>query len=248
MTFASRRTVLVAAGALALLVGVVATFPARLAFSWFAPPEVDAWGVEGTVWRGRVASLVLREQNLGALSWQARPVRVALLQPAWDLEMRRADGYARGRLGFALFGRRLTISDLDASLALGTLPQAIVPTGVAGQARISLERLVLEQGWPVAIVGRAAVSELELPGVIMALGPFEFLFPDGSDPLLAEIRSTGGPLEVDGRVELPARGRWRFSADLAPGDNPPRELVDGLQFVGEDIGNGRRRLTLASEP
>jgi general secretion pathway protein N len=248
VTFTSRRTVLVAAGALALLVGVVATFPARLALSWFAPPDVAAWGVEGTVWRGRAAGLVLREQSLGAFSWQAQVARVALLQPAWDLEMRRQDGYARGRLGFSRFGRRVSISNLDASMELGTLPQAIVPAGVAGQARISLERLVIEQGWPVAIVGRAEVSDLELPGVIMALGPFEFRFPDQSDPLLAEIRSTGGPLEVDGRLELPARGRWRFSADLAPGENPPRELVDGLQFVGEDIGNGRRRLMLSSEP
>ena len=248
MTLAARRSVLVTAGVIALLFGLVATFPARLALSWFAPPDVRAWGVEGTVWRGRATELALHAHGLGALSWQARPLRMLLLQPAWDFELRRQDGYARGRLGLSLFGDRQKITDLDASLSLDTLPPAVVPIGVAGQVRVALQRLEIVQGWPVAITGRAAVANLDLPGVILTLGPFEFLFPDQAGLPVAEIRSLGGPLEVDGRVELPARGRWLFNADLGPGENPPQELVDGLLFVGEDIGGGRRRLVLSSEP
>lgn len=248
MTLPAGRKVLVAAGVLAMFVGLVATFPARLALAWFAPPSVQAWGIEGTVWRGHAAEVALRQSSLGALSWRAVPGRLLLMQPTWDLELRQRDGHARGRVAFSLSGKRQTFTDVDASLELATLPPAIVPVGVAGQARISVQRLVLEQGWPVTMAGRASVGKLVLPGVIMALGPFEFLFPEESDPLRAEIRSVGGPLEVDGEVALPARGRWRFSAELAPGENPPRELVEGLALVGEDLGNGRRRLTLSSEP
>jgi hypothetical protein len=248
MTLAARRSVLVTAGVIALLIGLVATFPARLALSWFAPPEVRAWGVDGTVWRGRAAELAVDAHGLGALSWHARPLRMLLLQPTWDFELRRQDGYARGRLGLSLFRDRQTISDLDASLSLETLPPAVVPIGVAGQVRVALQRLEIAQGWPVAIAGRAAVANLDLPGVILTLGPFEFLFPGQAGPPLTEIRSLGGPLELDGRVELPARGRWLFDAQLGPGENPPQELIDGLVFVGEDIGGGRRRLVLSSEP
>lgn len=244
----SRRPVLVAAGIIALLIGLVATFPARLALAWFAPPEVRAWGVDGTIWRGRASELALGDDGLGALSWDARSLRMLMLQPTWDFDLRRADGYARGRLGLSLFGNRQQITGLDASLDLETLPPAIVPIGVAGQVRMVLERLEIVRGWPVAITGRAAVANLDLPGVIMTLGPFEFLFPGQTEPLLTEIRSLGGPLEVEGRVELPARGQWLFSAELAPGENPPQELVDGLAFVGEDLGGGRRRLVLSSEP
>jgi hypothetical protein len=248
MTGFARRSLLVTAGILAVLAGLVATFPAHLALAWFAPPEVRAWGVEGTVWRGRAAEVFLQERSLGALAWHARPARLIRLQPTWALELRRQDGYARAQAAFSLTGRRQTITDLDASLSLASLPPAIVPIGVAGQVRMSLQRLVLEQGWPVAIAGRASVADLELPGVIMALGPFEFRFPEQSGSPLAEIRSQGGPLDVDGRVELPARGQWHLRADLAPGEDPPQELVDGLVFVGEDLGDGRRRLILSSEP
>lgn len=248
MSLAARRWVLVTAGVLALAVGLVAHFPARLALAWFAPPTVSAWGVEGTVWRGRIAELAMQQRPLGALAWQARPGRLLALQPSWDLELRRPDGYLRGRVGFALLGGRQVIRDLEASLALETLPPVIVPNGVSGQLRASVQRLELSGGWPIEITGRAAVAELQLPGVIMPLGPFSFNFPDQPGTPMGEIVSTGGPLAVDGRIELPARGQWNFSAELGPGENPPKELVDGLAFVGEDIGEGRRRLVLSSHP
>lgn len=248
MKFGARHALLVAAGIVALLVGLVATFPARLALAWFAPPQLSAWGIDGTVWRGRAAEIIIDGRVLGTLAWSARPARFAVLQPTWDLDLRRPDGFATARVGLSLFGASQTITNLDAALSLATLPPVIVPNGVSGEVSLSLPRLVLRNGWPAEIAGRAAVADLKLPGVIMALGPFEFLFPAESPTPLAEIRSLGGPLSVDGRIELPERGRWQFAADLAPGENPPRELVDGLAFVGEDLGGGRRRLVMSSEP
>jgi hypothetical protein len=248
MTALPRRSLLVAAGILALLVGLVVNFPARLALAWFAPPEIGTWGVDGTVWRGRAAEFALENRSMGALAWNARPARFLALQPTWGFDLRRTDGYARGELALSPTGNRQTIRHLDASLVLETLPPAIVPAGVAGHLRVSLQHLELVEGWPMAISGRAAVSALDLPGVILTLGPFEFVFPAQSGPPVGEIRSLGGPLAVDGRIELPARNEWHFSADLAPGENPPRELVEGLAFVGEDLGGGRRRLVLSSDP
>ena len=248
MSLLERRSLLATAGLLAVLAGLVATFPARLALSWFAPATISAWGVEGTVWRGRAAEISLSGESLGALSWDAHAARLLLLQPAWNFELRRHDGYARGRIDVSLLGNRQTLTDLDASLSLATMPRAIVPDGVAGDLRIALQRLEIAQGWATAIAGRASVANLDLPGVILTLGPFEFSFPEQSGPPAGDIRSLGGPLAVDGRVELPERNQWRFSADLGPGENPPKALIDGLAFVGEDLGDGRRRLVLSSEP
>nr|WP_240901344.1 type II secretion system protein N [Thioalkalivibrio sp. XN279] len=216
--------------------------------AWFAPPGVVAWGVEGSVWEGRAAGIIVRGHGLGALSWDAQPAGLLTLQPAWRLDLRTADGFVSGRFATSLLGNRQRIDDLEGALELASLPPALVPDGVAGQARIGLQTLLLESGWPAAVTGRATVAGLELPGVILALGPFEFVFPEHDGTPVGAIRSLGGPLEVDGQIELPGSGQWRFSAELAPGENPPRELVDGLRFVGEDLGNGRRRLEMSSEP
>ena len=244
-----RRIVLLAgAGILAALAGLVAHFPARLALAWFAPPGIVAWGVDGSIWEGRAAGVIVRGHGLGSLSWDAEPAGLLALQPAWRLDLRTADGFLAGRFAASLLGNRQRIDDLEGALELASLPPALVPQGVAGQARIGLQTLQLESGWPAAVTGRATVAELELPGVILALGPFEFVFPEHDGTPVGAIRSLGGPLAVDGQIELPGPGQWRFSADLAPGEDPPRELVDGLRFVGEDLGNGRRRLEMRSEP
>jgi hypothetical protein len=248
MTRASRRTVLVSAGLLALALGLVVSFPARLALSWFAPPQVHAWGVDGTIWRGSAAEVALPDGSLGALAWRARPAGLLIGRPAWDIDLRRPDGRANARVSFSLFSDRQRVTNLEATLALGTLPPSVVPAGVAGQLEASLERLELHQGWPTAIVGRALVADLDLPGVILTLGPFRFEFSEQAGEPVAAITATDGPLLVDGRMELPARGLWRFSAVLEPGPDAPRELIDGLGFVGEDLGGGRRQLTLSSEP
>ena len=248
MSFVARRSVLVAAGLVALLIGMVASFPARVALAWFAPPELRAWGVSGTIWRGHAADLAFAQQALGRLSWDARLGGLLTLRPTWDFDLRRPDGFAEARIALSPDGKRQRITNLEAAVDLATLAPALLPNGVAGQLRISLQRLVIDNGWPMQIAGRAAVAQLELPGVIMPLGPFSFSFPDAAESPAAEIVSTGGPLAVDGQVDLPARGQWRFSAELAPGENPPPELVQGLVFVGEDLGGGRRRLVLSSEP
>jgi len=248
MSFVERRSVLVGAGIIAAVIGLAAALPARLALAWFSPPQLAAWGVSGTLWEGRAAELVLDGYSLGSLSWDARPLRFIAMQPTWDLSLRRGDGFAEARAGFSLLGNSQRVQDLDAALELATLPPAIVPVGVAGQARVSLQRLDLEDGWPRRLSGRAVVNQLELPGVVLALGPFEFEFPDQPGPPEGQVRSLGGPLSVDGTVALPAPGQWELNAELAPGENAPREVIEGLGFVGEDLGGGRRRLLLSSEP
>jgi hypothetical protein len=248
MTPVTLRTTLVSAGILALLLGLVVNLPARLALHWFAPAEVRAWGVDGTIWRGSAAEVALADGSLGAMSWRARGGGFVMGRPAWDLDLRRPDGRARARVGLSLFTDRQRITDLEATLALGTLPPSVVPAGVAGRLDASLQRLDLHRGWPTMIVGRAMVADLDLPGVILTLGPFRFDFPDQPGGPVASITATEGPLLVDGRLDFPARDSWHFSAVLEPGRDAPRELIDGLAFVGEDLGGGRRQLTLSSEP
>jgi hypothetical protein len=248
MTLPRRYVLLAAAGLVTALIGIVVHFPARVALAWFAPPGIVAWGTEGTIWQGRVAGILVRGHSLGSLSWDARPWAMLALRPTWDLNLRRADGFASGRVALSVLSGRQHIEGLEAALELGTLPPGLLPGGTSGQARLSLQRLEILDGWPASIAGRAAVTQLKLPGVIMPLGPFEFVFPEADGPPAGEINSLGGALEVAGRIDLPAPGEWLFSAELAPGENPPRELVDGLRFVGEDLGNGRRRLEMRSEP
>ena len=97
------------------------------------------------------------------------------------------------------------------------------------------------------VVQQIAIADLQLPGVILTLGPLEFVFAGDTDTPAADVRSAGGPLAVEGTLVLPEPGRWSLDVLLAPGENPPRELVEGLAYVGEAAPGGGRRLQLSGE-
>ena len=48
----TRRRGLVLLGILVLAIGLVAKFPARVAYSWVSAPFVSMSGIHGTIWNG----------------------------------------------------------------------------------------------------------------------------------------------------------------------------------------------------
>jgi hypothetical protein len=243
MNLAVGRKSLAVAGVLAFVAGLVAKFPAAMAIAWFAPAAVQAWGVEGTVWRGRATSLSVGEFPVGRARWDASVLSFLALRPTWALDVERSDGFVRGRVAMPVVGNSQQISGLEGMLELASLPRTLVPEGSGGQLSVDFRRLDLRNGWPAAIAGRAAVAELLLPGLQFALGPIEFVFDEVDGPPAAAVRSLGGPLAVDGTLTLPEQGQWTLDALLGPGENPPPDLVEGLQFVGEPADGGQRRYT-----
>ncbi|MEJ2515827.1 MAG: type II secretion system protein N [Gammaproteobacteria bacterium] len=241
------RILLPLAGLVAFVAALVATFPARVAVAWFAPPQVQAWGVEGSLWNGRAEAVAVSGAGIGGLEWSLHPMSLLTLNPAADIRITRRDGFASARVASSLSGETVQVSGLEAAVALGTLPRRLVPDGVAGQLSAQFPDLRLEKGWPTRAAGRIAVADLQLPGVILTLGPLEFVFAGDTDTPAADVRSAGGPLAVEGTLVLPEPGRWSLDVLLAPGENPPRELVEGLAYVGEAAPGGGRRLQLSGE-
>ena len=238
----SRRLLLVLAGLFAFVAGLVATFPARVALDAFAPGAVRAWGVEGTLWRGKAAAVAVGRAGIGGVEWRLSPWSLLLLRPAADLHVRRPDGFASARVSVSLFGNALRVADLEAAAKLDSLPGTVVPNGTSGDVSARFAELVVRDGWPARAEGRAAVADLKLPGVKFPLGPLEFVFAGDAPVPVAEVRSLGGPLAVEGTLTLPGPGQWSLDALLGPGENPPRELVEGLAYVGEAADGGRRRV------
>lgn len=244
MRLPAARIVLALAGLLAFVVGLVANFPATLALAWFAPDELRAWGVAGSIWDGRAASIAAGPVSLGQTRWQARMSAFLVLRPTWHIEADRGDGFLNGTVSVSLLADRQRFRDLEAALDLDSLPPALSPDGTSGQLSLQFAELVLADGWPARATGRAGLAQLHLPGVQFELGPFEIVFPENDDFPVAAVRSLGGPLSVEGQLALPGPERWSLDLVLAPGEGAPRELAQGLQFVGEEIPGGRRRLVL----
>ena len=106
--------------------------------------------------------------------------------------------------------------------------------------------------WPARGSVRLAGVSLELPGVQgnrAAAGNFELTFdaPEVSaeQPLTADLKDAGGPLELAGTVVLTPPRNYEINGTARPREGAPQALVQGLQMAGPRDGDGRHAISLA---
>jgi general secretion pathway protein N len=237
----------VALGVGAYLAFVLTMFPAATAYRWFAPPELALSGVEGTVWSGRAALGSVEGFPLRDLRWQLHPSALLALRLGASFESRLAEGFVSGavRVGMST----VEFSDIRVATSLAALRAALPLDGLEGRVSLSLERLVLDRGWPVVVVGDAGVNDLQgmwfMAGDqpdFVTLGSYALRFNQGGgNGILASVRDAGGPLEVSGELELGSDRAYRIEGLVRARENASAELVQGLQFMTDDPDASGRR-------
>ena len=63
---------LILAGIATLVIGLIITFPARVAYQWFAPAELKLSGISGSIWHGAAAQGSAGGVYLTNVEWSFR--------------------------------------------------------------------------------------------------------------------------------------------------------------------------------
>ncbi len=240
-----------ALGAGAYVAFTIASFPAGVALEWLAPPGVTFTGVSGTLWSGGAASATAGGFTADTLRWRVRPAALFLGRISADVEARIPDGFVAGRVTASSGGIRL--ADLRGATSLPALAGVLPVRGMRGQASVSLESLVIEDGWPSVAVGELKLGGLEVmplipdgSGALLPLGNYTVTFePAPEGQLAAAFVDNGGPLEVEGTLRLDATRSYTIDALIEPRAGAPGSLVEGLKIMtSEPDTEGRRRLNL----
>lgn len=240
-----------ALGAGAYVAFALSLFPAATAIRLLAPPELGLVGVQGTLWSGSaavgsIAGLAVRDVRWTVRAW---PLLIGRLGGRFAAEL--DDGFVDAEL--AASGRTLRLTDLRASTSLPTLRQLLPIQGIEGVASATLATLELRDGWPVSVVGELQLAQLQTAPLIatrnaglIPLGDYEVRFTDtGGQGVAAEVRDTGGPLEVAGTLTLDLERRYTLDALVEPRPGAPQALIDGLAVMTADPdAEGRRRLQM----
>ena len=236
----------------AYLAFTLATFPAGTALRWFAPPGLTAAGVTGTLWSGSAASCSVGGFTAEALRWRVRPASLLLGRVTAEVEARIPDGFVQGVVTAS--SSRVRFEQLRGATSLPALTRVLPLQGMRGQANVALEELVLENGWPAAIVGELKLAGLEtmplIPdgrGTLVPLGDYTITFqPAPPGALAAQFVDNGGPLEVSGSLNLDDTRNYTIDALVEPRADAPDSLVEGVKIMtGEPDAEGRRRFSLA---
>jgi general secretion pathway protein N len=239
---------LLALGIGAFLLFALVTLPARVVLSFFKPPEVTLDGVSGTLWNGRAQAVRSGALHLGSVEWNLDVLRLFTGKLGADVKVTRTDGFAQGSIA-AASGGRITLRAFNASLPLGALPANVVRGGWTGMLNVKLGQLTLENSWPVAMTGTVEVSDLVGPANRpAALGSYRIVFPaegaSNPDALTGALTDAGGPLAVNGTVELRKDRNYLVSGLIATRPGAPGDMSRTLEILGEPDEQGRRQFSI----
>lgn len=237
---------LVALGIGAFLLLALVTLPANIVLSYFPPPGITLGGVSGTIWNGRAQAVRRGNMHIGSAEWNLHVLDLVTGKLGADVKVTRSDGFAQGSV--AVSGDRITLRKLNASLPLSALPPNLVRGGWTGTATLRLAELAVENSWPVAAAGTIEVANLVGPANRpAALGGYKVVFDESAataDGLKGALSDTGGPLAVNGTVDLKKNRSYLVSGLIATRPGAPGDMARTLEILGEPDAQGRRQFSI----
>lgn len=255
---------LVFLGLLAYLVFLVTQFPITHVLARWAPLpwHLEVYGAEGTLFAGRAALVQKESWRFEQVTWEWHPWALVTGSLEFAVTFHNADdNRGKARVGVTFFQQpylqdmqaQLRLSSLDflwkpAMINIGgwlkaelSLVWSTVAPSVAGQ--ITLENTVWD-GKPPTPLGDFLVTLDDVPA---EEDPTDTKrsndAPPHSSPSQRMVRGhiidRGGPVQVEGNVQLDMQGAWRLTGTLNPRPDAPAKIRQTLAFLGRPNSDGR---------
>ncbi len=231
---------LILAGIATFVIGLVITFPARMAYQWLAPDELKLSGIDGTIWHGSAARGTAGGLYLANISWSYEPLALLTGKFEFASSSNLASGFFDARIAVGLSGK-LTLSDVSGALTLDTLTAILPLSGIEGDVTVTFEEVIIENGVPVEATGTLVLANLVsryLSPTI--LGDYEAEFQTYDEGILASVESINGVLELVGMVKLTRNRNWEFIGKVAATPAAPLGISQQLQLLGSPDSRGKR--------
>ena len=242
MTLRARGLLVVAV--LTVIIGLLATFPARVAYSWASPPFVQISGIKGTIWSGSAREFSTYGVYLTELSWRMRPLQLLTGKALYEVSGSPVAGFFESEIAVS-FGGTVTLRDLRASLPLQMFENAANVAGLRGSASLQFERLELVAGRPAAMDGTLDVADLVVPMVSgTSLGGYRAEFFTQNNGIVASVEDTDGVVDLAGSLQLRNDKSYAFLGQVMAKQNTPDQLRRQLRFLPPGNGSGQHELRL----
>lgn len=233
------------AGVLALvllLALLVMSAPAHLLLRLLENTPVTAQGLQGTVWQGRAARVLVTTDvgllHLGEVSWSLRPWSLLALAPRievdshWGAQRLQAEVQLRGR-------DDIDLENVDASFD-ASLIRHLAPVALQGVVSLQARQLRLRDGLPVQAQGRLLWQQAvwDSPRGMLPLGSYvlEVVQPAGGD-VTGEVLTLEGPVRATGQLQL-ARASYSIAVLISSDGNWDPQLQEALSLLARPVAGG----------
>jgi len=239
----TRRGLLLVA-AITVVLALLVSFPARIAYQWSAPGGLAVSGIQGTVWAGKADAVAMEGIYLSDVSWRIKPLHLFSGKLLYRMKGAPISGFAEGNVGIGI-GGTLTVSDLSASLALPALAQTLRIRGLRGDASLQFDRIQIRDGLPVAASGTVQVNKLLVPSLSReSIGGYRAEFFTQNNGVAASVEDTDGILELAGSLQLKDDRSYQFLAQVLAKPETPASLRKQMQYLGPANERGQRELRI----
>lgn len=235
---------LLTAAVITLIVGLVALFPARIAYHWVSPAELSLSGISGTVWRGSADAANANGVLLRNLTWRFRPLRLLTGSLVYKIDGAPADGFIEGDI-FISVGRSVTISgdNIRAALPVAMFEQALNVPGLRGNSSLQFEKIRLRDGLPIELDGSIDIANLVVPAITGgSIGGYRAEFFTAADGISASLEDTDGVLDIAGSLQLKSDRSYQLLAQVVPKASAPAALRRQIERLPSANDPGKREL------
>lgn len=238
---------LLGAGLLSFFVFLLVSFPARVAYRWFAPATVQISGLEGSIWNGAAREMSVYGIYLLNPGWRMKPYYLVLGKLAYSIEGSAGPGFINTDVAVS-FGGTVTMTDLTGSLPLQFLEKSASLPGLAGNVTLRFEHLQLVDGLPVAADGYVEVLDLMIPVVHQSsIGGYRADFFTQQDEVVASIEDTDGVVDIAGSLRIAADRSYRFLGRVAAKPETPDTMRQQMRLLGSVDERGQYELRLEGQ-
>lgn len=230
---------LIIAGLITFIVIMVATFPARVAYTLFAPAQLQLSGIAGSVWNGTATEGVAGGAYVRDISWKFKPASLLSGELGFTTSSRPMSGTLITDLAVNTSGT-LTLSALSGNLPLDLVHPAIQQSGMRGDLHLEFEKLVIRDGIPVEAEGSVTIIDFFSPALSASrIGDFRADFRTEAGAITARVVDINGVLEVDGSITLNQDRSFAFLGLVAATAATPTSIRDQLRFLGSANARGQ---------
>lgn len=238
----SRGLVLLAA--LTVVIALITTFPARIAYRFVASPLLKMNRIQGTVWSGSAGEFSTNGVYLRDLAWQIKPLHLFTGKAVYEINGSPLAGFFESQVAVGL-GGSLTLRDLTASTPLQMFAAAANIPGLRGTANLKIERLELVSGRAKAIDGTVDVVNLVVPTLSNAsLGGYHAEFFTQNNGVAASIEDTDGIIDLAGSLQLNPDKSYAFLGQVVAKPGAPDSVKNQLRYLGPANERGQQELRL----
>lgn len=230
---------LIFAGFITFLIVLIATFPARVAYNWLAPPEIQLSGISGSIWNGTATEGKAAGAYIQNLAWQFLPGALLGGKLAFTASGNPASGTMNTKLALGLNGN-LTMTDFVGSVPLDLVHPSFQQGGIRGDVALHLETLVIKDGLPIEVLGTVTVTDFFAPLLSTSpIGDFRADFHTADDGIAGNLEDIAAVIDVTGTITLAQNGSYTLIGNVGATPETPRSITDQLRYLGSADERGQ---------